>query len=248
MTADSLNVRQTPAGKVIDRLNKYKSISVIGKSSKKGITWLKVKYDKKSGYVSGKYIQNGAAPKVVNKAEPPVNSSIKKGIDISHINGAINFNSVKKDGYSFVIAKATEGQTTDNHFKHNIQSAKAAGLKTHAYHFFRAATINTAKKEADHFAAVLKLADFSGDAFIDVETTNGVSRSTLTNNVNAFLKQLKHDGYSNLGIYSNIGFYQDNLDASKLPDSLILWLARYRYEKKNLFGARPKRRYLAIHG
>lgn len=60
VTASSLNVRKTPniKYKPIGVLHKNNVVTVIGKSGH----WLKIKYGKKSAYVSGVYIKKGTPP------------------------------------------------------------------------------------------------------------------------------------------------------------------------------------------
>ncbi|MDE5929296.1 MAG: hypothetical protein K2H03_02325 [Muribaculaceae bacterium] len=69
----------------------------------------------------------------VNRMRYPV-----KGIDVSYHNGEIDFEAVAADTVSFVYIKATEGGTwQDSCFTRNFDAARAAGLLTGAYHFFR---------------------------------------------------------------------------------------------------------------
>lgn len=59
-----------------------------------------------------------------------------KGIDISVIQGVIDFVAVKNSGYSFVICRCGVGNSgIDSNYSHNIASAKVAGLQVAAYHF-----------------------------------------------------------------------------------------------------------------
>lgn len=61
-----------------------------------------------------------------------------KGIDISHHNGPVDFRAVAADSVDFVIIKATEGVShTDSCLMRNYEGARAAGLMTGFYHFFR---------------------------------------------------------------------------------------------------------------
>lgn len=61
------------------------------------------------------------------------------GVDISHWQGEIDFDSFKKDYYSdFMIAKATEGRhTRDSHFDYNMDMCKNHGILRGAYHYVR---------------------------------------------------------------------------------------------------------------
>ncbi|KAK7451788.1 hypothetical protein VKT23_012467 [Stygiomarasmius scandens] len=59
-----------------------------------------------------------------------------KGIDVSHFQGNVNWNTVFNNGIRFVFIKATEGTTfTDPNFSNNYAGATNAGLIRGAYHF-----------------------------------------------------------------------------------------------------------------
>lgn len=64
--------------------------------------------------------------------------TLLRGIDISHHQGEIDWQSVRAAGVEFAFIKATEGTTfVDPRFKTNWKQAKEAGLIRGAYHFFR---------------------------------------------------------------------------------------------------------------
>lgn len=76
-------------------------------------------------------------------------------IDVSNLQGKINFRDVEVAGIKGVYLKATEGVTfTDPLYKSNAVSARVAGLRVGAYHFARPDN-NSAKAEADHFCEVI---------------------------------------------------------------------------------------------
>jgi GH25 family lysozyme M1 (1,4-beta-N-acetylmuramidase) len=59
-----------------------------------------------------------------------------KGIDVSTIQGKIDFRAVAATGVQFVICRCGVGNGgIDNLYRQNIANAKAAGLKVMAYHF-----------------------------------------------------------------------------------------------------------------
>lgn len=79
------------------------------------------------------YTQFLTTPPYVDPVKYPV-----RGIDVSAHNGKVDFERVARSGVEFVFIKATEGVTfKDKNFRENYQKAKAAGLKTGIYHFFR---------------------------------------------------------------------------------------------------------------
>ncbi|MCM3738270.1 SH3 domain-containing protein [Bacillus cytotoxicus] len=156
------------------------------------------------------------------------------GIDVSHYEGNINWNEVKNDPkqVNFMIAKATEGSEqgtnfVDPTFQYNINGANSVGILTGAYHFFRAISINDARQEADFFIKNLQNVTLTAPVFVDVEVNDGnLDPDTLTDAVNAFLTELKNAGYTTTGVYSNLYFYQNSLNASRLQNDL-LWIARF---------------------
>lgn len=73
------------------------------------------------------------------------------GIDISRYQPAINWNAVKNNGFQFVVAKATDGESSeDSFFKAHARDAKANGLVFGAYCFNRFSADPI--KQADFFA------------------------------------------------------------------------------------------------
>ncbi|WP_010631587.1 GH25 family lysozyme [Sporolactobacillus vineae] len=230
--------------KKIQALYKNNKVTVIGRSG----NWLRLKIGSKTGYAWGQGISKGNPP-VTPASYAPTTGNY--GLDISHYQndankGNIDFNQVKASGYSFIIVKASEGQTGhDPYFGYNTKNAIGAGLKVDAYHFFHAADQNSARKEADNFASSLKAAGYNasnfGYVFLDVETTNSVDKETLADNANAFFDQLKNVyGFNKLGIYSNLYFFNNSIDFNRVtqaqtqPQRFLIWLSRYRGSETNL--------------
>jgi Lyzozyme M1 (1,4-beta-N-acetylmuramidase) len=158
---------------------------------------------------------------------------IHEGIDVSNNNGSVDFQALKNSGLSFVITKASEGTNIeDSTFKNNLAGAQSVGLGVGAYHYLDSpGNVTNAKSEADHFASVLKSANFNGYAFLDVETLDkGESSATLTNVVSAFLNELRADGITKIGIYSYLNFYDTNLSLSSIKNAfpdLLIWTAAW---------------------
>jgi lysozyme len=70
-------------------------------------------------------------------AIPDVSAYPVRGIDISHYEKDVDWNTVKTDGLSFVYIKATEGADgQDDKFAENWKGAESAGLARGAYHFY----------------------------------------------------------------------------------------------------------------
>ena len=63
---------------------------------------------------------------------------LEMGCDISHWNGAVDFEKLKAQGLQFVIIKAggsDKGFYKDHKFDDNYRLAKLAGMKVGAYYF-----------------------------------------------------------------------------------------------------------------
>lgn len=105
--------------------------------------------------------------------KPPTGQA--RGIDVSVHQGLVDFDAVKRAGYSFVYVKATEGEGfVDARFHQHVRAARRAGLKVGAYHFLRPRAGRTGAAEADDFVRALEAAGLGkGDLIpvVDVEVT-----------------------------------------------------------------------------
>jgi lysozyme len=78
-----------------------------------------------------------------------------RGIDISHHQGRIDWQAVAADDVAFAYIKASEGgDYIDPAFADNRRRARAAGVKTGAYHFFT--LCRNGSDQARHFLTVLR--------------------------------------------------------------------------------------------
>jgi GH25 family lysozyme M1 (1,4-beta-N-acetylmuramidase) len=76
-------------------------------------------------------------------------------IDLSNVNGHVDWRAVKRAGIQAAYLKATEGVTfNDSLYSHHRETAEANGIPTGAYHFARPDR-NQALAEAEHFAAIV---------------------------------------------------------------------------------------------
>lgn len=157
-----------------------------------------------------------------------------KGIDISHWNGAIDFDKVKASGIEFVIIKAggsDKGFYTDPMFITNYNKAKAAGLFVGAYYFagknFRG--IKAGFADAQRFIKILDGLKFEYPIFLDIEAQENRYKEEITDASVAFCNMLESAGYF-VGIYaSDISGFKDKLNHDRIK-SYAHWVARYGKE------------------
>lgn len=90
-----------------------------------------------------------------------------KGIDISIIQGDIDFKELANNGIKFVICRCGVGNNgVDTLYKKNIANAKAAGLKVMAYHFIFPLPVTPAQPLRDPRAQAKLHADAAGGELV----------------------------------------------------------------------------------
>ena len=77
-----------------------------------------------------------------------------QGVDVSHIQGDIDWKAVRSAGVDFAYVKATEGSNLrDDRFASNWTGTTEAGVKRGAYHFF--SLCRTGREQATNFIALV---------------------------------------------------------------------------------------------
>ncbi len=90
------------------------------------------------------------------------------GVDVSHHQGAIDWDALAGDDVAFAYMKATEGgDWVDTRFAENWRAAKRAGLARGAYHFFTLCT--PADIQAANFIATVGALDNDLPPALDIE-------------------------------------------------------------------------------
>ena len=156
-----------------------------------------------------------------------------RGTDVSHWQGDIRWDLVKKDGISFAYIKATEGvDYQDRQFTKNLKEAKEAGILVGAYHFCTPLDGRDALNEAEHFISVINnsggfnLLDLP--PVIDIEDSRGLNKKEITEVVAAWVTRVKKAAGIQPVIYSYSYFIRQYLDESLCE--IPLWLAHYDSE------------------
>lgn len=157
-----------------------------------------------------------------------------KGIDVSHWNGKVNYKTVKKAGYSFVIIKAggsDAGLYMDSKFEENYAAAKAEGLKVGCY-FYLGKTFpvsdHSGIKETNFFLSLIAGKKFEYPCFIDIEEHFLVSRETMSYCLNWMAQAIADAGFipgfygSDIACFSPAGL----VNKSSL-NNWPIWVARY---------------------
>lgn len=154
-----------------------------------------------------------------------------KGIDVSHHNGEINWESVRNSEIEFAIIRTGYGMEIpnqkDKEFEHNYSECKRLGIPVGAYHYSYAKSVEAAKKELEFFLKIVSGKQFEYPMFFDIEdvSLNSLDKQTLTDIVIEFCGGLREAGYY-AGLYSNPNWLCNMLDFKRLK-GFDLWLAKW---------------------
>lgn len=155
-----------------------------------------------------------------------------QGIDVSHIQGTVDWGKVAAAGNSFAFMKATQGITVvDAMFATNWPATQAAGLLRGAYHFYQPGDDPSA--QAANFLAVVQPVLASGDlpAVLDFETAkeSSAGNTEATQQLLADVQTWLQIVTAALGrpclLYTSPGFWNGlgSHDFGQYP----LWVAEY---------------------
>lgn len=159
------------------------------------------------------------------------------GIDVSEMQGAIDWEQVASDGIQFAFVRAGYRGTTegglfaDARLNENLAGAADAGLQTGVYFYSQATSAEEAQEEADF------VLDQLGGRKLDLPITfdhekdttvnargNNVDRDTLTAAALAFCQRIEQAGYRSMAYGNKVDIARMNLDSL---DDRPVWFAEY---------------------
>ena len=156
------------------------------------------------------------------------------GIDVSHHQGDINWNKVKKwkdKSIQFVYIKATEGATfVDKTYEKNFKGAKEQKILTGSYHYFR--TTSSVKDQFKNFIQTISKEDQDLIPMIDVEEKKNWNNKEFHKNFKEFLGLIENHFGQKPMIYTVNSFYNINL-SGKYNDYHFL-IGRYGKNSPNM--------------
>jgi lysozyme len=157
------------------------------------------------------------------------------GIDVSHYQKNVAWESVARSDVKFAFTKATEGNAAvDAFFEANWRGIQDAGLFRGAYHFGRPGS--DPETQATHFAAVVGPLGFRDlPPVLDLEVSDGRPAEAVVAWARAFVARAETLFGRKLIIYTG-AFWRDQLGAAADPlfQERALWLAAYVLESKLL--------------
>ena len=158
---------------------------------------------------------------------------ILRGIDVSWVQGDIDWRAVSDSGIDFAVIRAGRGDIDesgpkeDTHFRQNIEGALKYGIDVGVYFYSYAQTVEEAEQEADFFLSLLDGYEITFPVVLDMEEDG--EKTDMTDLAEAFLEIVSGEGYFPM-IYS----YQSRLDnhfSDSLTDKYAVWVARLDNQK-----------------
>jgi lysozyme len=146
------------------------------------------------------------------------------GIDLSHYQGTVFWETVGETKMAYVYLKASEGGSNiDSKYKQNIDLAHSYGLKVGSYHFYRPKIAQEVQLE--NFKAQCRPGDQDLIPMIDVETKSGLSTEAFRDSLSKFLVLVEKAYKQKPLVYTGTNFYNSYLTG--LLDDYKLMIAQY---------------------
>ncbi|NOK14522.1 glycoside hydrolase family 25 protein [Corallococcus exercitus] len=152
-----------------------------------------------------------------------------QGIDLSHYQPSVDWESVNKASAAFVFIKATEAMSEDTRFESYWSGAKKAGIPRGAYHFFHPKV--DVQAQVERFAKRVSPDPGELPVVVDVEEYKelyvGLSCEQAASKLRAFSQGVeKALGHKPI-IYTNHETWQKNFCSHPYFRDHMLWLAKY---------------------
>lgn len=153
------------------------------------------------------------------------------GIDVSHWQGTINWNSVATAGIRFAIIKATEGTGyRDPQFTRNWSEMRRLGIVRGAYHFGHPNV--SAVAQAQHFCNVVRSANGGTtrgglQLTLDIEVNDGQTPATVWAWTQSFIAEVRRQTGRPGIIYTSPSFWTSRVGNPTSNLNCPLWIAHW---------------------
>jgi len=150
------------------------------------------------------------------------------GIDVSHHQGEIDWESVKKSDVDFVIIRCGYGMDEvpqdDTYFEYNASECERLGIPYGVYLYSYADSVERAQSEAEHVLRLINGHKLSFPVYFDMEddTTLESDHAAIAS---AFCRQIEAAGYP-VGIYASVTWWREEL-TDPCFDNWHKWVAHY---------------------
>ena len=161
----------------------------------------------------------------VNKSGVPIAGALKRGVDVSYHQGAIDWNAVAGSDIQFAFIRAGSFKSgLDSCFRANMSGAIAAGIPVGIYVYSYATTPEMAAQEGMFAISCAKDYPISYPIAYDIEDTyhKGMTPDQLKALINSFCNTVQSAGYYPI-VYSSKNWFTNRI-GSVTQDT---WVAQY---------------------
>lgn len=178
-------------------------------------------------------IENADQIETSDGGEELVETTVKRGIDISHHQGEIDWAKVKAAGIDFAIIRCGYGDDLksqdDRYWKANIQGCEENGIPYGVYIYSYATSDKAVESEVQHTLRLLQEvgATPTYPIYYDLEdsTVLACGRKAIIRMANLYCSSIEAAGYQ-AGIYSSTYWWNNYLNDSSL-DKYEKWVAHW---------------------
>ncbi len=177
-------------------------------------------------------------------------SAIAVGVDVSKYQGAIDWGALAAQGVSFAFVKVGSAKSgVDPYFDYNMRAASAAGLRTGAYIYSYATSVEGAVAEANWVLSMLDPYPVSFPVVFDIEDNvqKALDPGTLSLMSNAFCTVIEEAGYYPM-VYSGRNFFRDRLPFVAYDRWVAQYAGALEYEGASIWQATSKAQLAGING
>ena len=159
----------------------------------------------------------------------------KKGVDVSSLNGNVNFENVKKAGYDFAMIRCGYGSDIiyqdDTQFENNVKKCESLGVPWGTYLYSYALNAEQARSELSHILRLLKNKKPLFPVALDVEDSDdyrknhgGWNYSNVTTCTGIVL-----DGLKAAGCYRYTRIFLPNAQTTNHIFAKFLWKYNFQF-------------------
>ena len=147
----------------------------------------------------------------VNDIGEIIPNAVKKGVDVSHHQGEIDWEAVKNSDIEFVIIRCGYGDNytsqDDRQWLRNVQECERLGIPYGVYLYSYATTEANARSEAAHVLRLLEGHNPSYPVYYDMEDNSTLgAREQFADFAEIFCSAVEAAGYE-AGVYANLSWW-----------------------------------------
>lgn len=171
----------------------------------------------------------------INSLGEPIKGAIEKGIDVSFVQGKIDWKKVAATDISYAIIRCGYGNDEvsqdDKWWKYNADECTRLEIPFGVYIYSYALNTDEALSEAEHVLRLIEGYDLSYPIYLDLEDeryTGSLSNKEIADIAEVFCETIQSAGYE-VGIYANLDWFRNRLTDGRFGQ-WTRWVAQYNTE------------------